>query len=409
MWTKSCKNCLLVRPALNSTEINSTSCWDYDRFSSPSGLNGSDQILHGLWSVCLCNCVPFVRTKTSNSLSDVVNFVLKAMFSLYATGSVALLVNITVVLVIVFNKSLRSDIAVLLICNIAVWDAVISISSVLYARFNFFRTLKEVQESGDNDDLLSKLRKQKNIMGPIFTHAVASQVWGTFMLTLEKFLKIVFAMKPDIRIGRRGSLLSLFLFCLLSVTFAILPAFHVENMEYIYGTPLPNDQHSMVGIATGVQIVLIIIQLTSLVLYVPIFIVAKRSGANVGIKREAALAKKIVPLVVTNFFFFTFPMLLGVFAIELLKSILHDNLTHSEEQWFLLLYFILPALCVSINSILNPFLVALRHPKIKRELKRIFIRCRTVLSESSAALLQHLGCHTNTVQQENEIEMRDVN
>ena len=394
-----------MRPALNNTEINSSSCSRYDRFSSPSGRNGSDQILDGFWSVCLCNnCEQtFDRMEALNNSLSALNFILKSRFSLYVTCSVALLVNITVVLVIVFNKSLRSDIAVLLICNIAVWDAVISISSVLYARFNFFRTLKEVQEGGDNDDLDSKLRKQKNIMGPIFTHAVASQVWGTFMLTLEKFLKIVFAMKPDIRIGRRGVFLSLFLFYLLSVTFAVLPVFNVEHMEYTIGTPLPNDHHSLVGIAAGVQLVLIIIQLTSLGLYLPIFIVAKRSGANVGIKREAAIAKKIVPLVVTNLIFFTFPLALGAFAIDIWDEIL--NITVAKA----FLFFVLPALCVSINSILNPFLVALRHPKIKGKLKLIYIRCRTVLSECFAALVQHLHCHTNTVQQENEIEMRDVN
>ena len=76
-------------------------------------------------------------------------------------------------------------------------------------------------------------------------------------------------------------------------------------------------------------------------------------------------------------------------------------------QWLYFLFFALPILCVNINSILNPFLVALRHPKIKRKLKSIFIRCRTVLSESSAALVQHLHFHTNSVQQGNEIEIQD--
>ena len=125
---------------------------------------------------------------------------------------------------------------------------------------------------------------------------------------LEKFFKIVFAMKPNIRIGRRVVLLSLFLFWSLCVTFAVLPAFNVGRMTYIsVSLTLPTDQQLFkVGIATGVQLVLIIIQLTSFFLYVPIFIVAKRSGGNVGIKREAAIAKKIALLLFLSFFFFFF-------------------------------------------------------------------------------------------------------
>ena len=50
-----------------------------------------------------------------------------------------------------------------------------------------------------------------------------------------------------------------------------------------------------VGIAAGVQLVLIIIQLTSFVLYLPIYI-----------------AKKIALLVFTNLIFFTFPVVFGI-------------------------------------------------------------------------------------------------
>ena len=213
-----------------------------------------------------------------------------------------------------------------------------------------------------------------------------------------------------------------FSFFSLSVTFAVLPVFNVARMTYlpdsILGILVPTGQwitvsgkgEIPVGIAAGVQLVLIIIQLTSFVLYLPISIVAKRSGTNVGIKREAAIAKKIALLVFTNLIFFIFPVLISAFGerlwIDLVESASNASRHHSLTtiQWLQFLFLVLPVLCVSINSILNPFLLAVRHPKIKRELKRIFIRCRTFFSESSAALVQHLHCHTITVQQENEIE-----
>ena len=299
-------------------------------------------------------------------------------------------------------------------------DVLIAMYSILHAKFNFDKMNIDYFEQrleGNHYDLFSKMEKHGNIMGPMFTFAVASQVFGSFILTFEKFLKIVFAMKPDIRIGRRGVLLCLFLFCSLSVTFAVLPAFGVGHMTYdhsfMFGIPLPTDELFKVDIAAGVQLVLIIIQLTSFVLYLPIFIVAKRSGANVGIKRDAAIAKKIALVVFTNLIFFTFPIVLGVFADELWHHNSIDSLftwqdfSLTKARWLVFVFSALPILCVSINSIFNPFLVALRHPKIKRELKPIFIRCKTVSSEYFATLVQHLHCRS--VQQENEIEMRDVN
>ena len=329
-----------MRPALNRTEINSSSCSVYDILSSPSGWEWHEHIQYGraldfikvgFWPKCLCDEACFIHQcvlPLSRAFSDVL---LKATFSLYATGSVALVVNITVILVILFNKCLRSDIAVVLICNIAVCDVVIDIYSVLHATSSFYKMMTDYLEQileGNHYDVSRKLEKLGNIMGPMFTFAVASQVFGSFILTFEKFLKIVFAMKPDIRIGRRGVLLSLFLSCSLSVTFAVLPAFGVGHMTYrifISSIPLPTDEQRKVGIAAGVQLVLIIIQVTSFVLYLPIFIVAKRSGANVGIKRDAAIAKKIALLVFTNFIFFTFPIVLGVFADKLVTYVFYDG------------------------------------------------------------------------------------
>ena len=240
--------------------------------------------------------------------------------------------NITVVLVILCHKSLRGNLAVCLILNIAVCDVLVGLASLLFVRYNP-QAMKiewlhdELEES--SYDILSKVVTSKNIMGPILTCAVVSQVFGSLILTLEKFLKIVFAMKPDIRIGKRGVVLFLILSWSFSLTFAVFPVFNVGHMSYsIFGTtPLPADQliylgdelKPTVGIATGSQIVLGIIQLTSFVLYLPIFIVSKRSGASVGIKREATIARKIALLVFTNLSFFTIPVLLSVFQRQLIS------------------------------------------------------------------------------------------
>ena len=361
------------------------------------------------------NCLLFMKGKNvlsevalsqQESVSDVppkFDVAIKAVYCMYATGSVALVVNITVFLVIVFNKSLRGELAVWLVLNITLSDVFIGLATVLYAKFNFV-TLRIDNQEGNY--LL------RNIMGSILTCAVVSQVFGSFILTLEKFLKIVFAMKPDIRIRKRGAILFLFLSWSVSLTFAVLPAFVVGGTEYTDFTPLPADNSvhdftAPVGIALVSQIILLVIQLTSFVLYLPMFIVAKRSGANVGIKREAAIARKIALLVFTNLIFFTFPVVFGILQFKILERVRKSHWEITERKWVYFAFFCFPVLCVSVNSILNPFLYALRHPKIKQQLRPVVSHCRTALSECFVDLRQRLHCHSNAVQPENDMEMQD--
>ena len=53
------------------------------------------------------------------------------------------------------------------------------------------------------------MSKLANIMGPILTFAVTSHVFGSGISMLDKFLKIAFAMKPDVRLGRYAGLISI--------------------------------------------------------------------------------------------------------------------------------------------------------------------------------------------------------
>ena len=205
-------------------------------------------------------------------------------------------------------------------------------------------------------------------------------------MTLDKFLKIVCATRPNIRLGKRSILLSLILSWCSSAIFALLPVFKVAGMSYtidIEVIPLPNDnkeQSVEAGISDGTQIFLMVVQLTSMLLYLPIFMTAKRSGASVGIKREAKVARKIALLVFTNLILFTVPLLLGILQYNVWLSVFSDvasNLKHhtlAQYQWLRFVIFSFPLSCVSINSVFNPFLYTFRHPKIKQRLKDVFFR-----------------------------------
>ena len=221
------------------------------------------------------------------------------------------------------------------------------------------------------DAFTKKWMKLVNIIGTILTCAVASHVFGSGISMLDKFLKIVFAMKPDARLERKTAVVLLVFSWSISATFAVLPVFGIGEMTYtdwFDSISLPVDGRSIddegrwkhtVGFAAGSQIALVILQLTSFLLYVPIFIVAKKSAANVGMKRETAIARKIALLICTNIIFFTAPVVIGVFQGAVLMNLLNDtnddwrSRTLAKVQWTLFFFksFQFCALASTLSSI----------------------------------------------------------
>ena len=424
-----CQDCSLCKM---SDDVNS-SCSRDRRLSSASDWWLHDEIQYGraldfiklgFWPTCLADYVCRIDQFTLPYFTSESDVTIKSSLALCAKGSVALLVNIAVVVFIIFNKSLRNDLAVRLLLNVAVCDALIALVSILYSRFDFaemlMKHLLDQLQGNDNgyDALENKMSKLANIMGPILTCAVASHVFGSGISMLDKFFKIVFAMKPDVRLGKQTAVVLLVFSWSLSATFAVLPIFEIGGMTYTdFSTPLPTDRtddsmKQRIGFAAGSQIALVILQLASFLLYVPIFIVAKQSGANVGVKREAAIARKIALLLCTNFIFFTIPVVVGVSQravyVEVVYSVTDDwrSRALAEVQWTAFLLQICPVLCLSINSLVNPFLFALRHPKVKQQLNPLLSRCWAATRECFGNLLQNLRCHTAIEEPiNNEVEM----
>ena len=383
-----------------------------------------DFVRRGFWPTCLTDhaCrIDQARLPYFTSLQDVA---MKSYFALYATGSVALLVNIAVIVLIIFNKSLRNDLPVCLLLNVTVCDALIALVAILCARFNMAKTYTEYlldRLQGDylaRDVVFDKWKRVANIMGPLLACAIASSVFVSGIVMFDKFLKIVFAMKPDLRLGRITAVVLLVLSWSLSATFAVLPVFGIGGMTYTEGgegsiTPLPTDQGT-IGFAAGSQIALVILQLASFLLYIPIFIVAKKSGANVGVKREAAIARKIALLLCTNLIFFTVPIILDVsrdrLYADFIKDILEDSRSWTlvKTQWYVFLFDVLPLICLSVNSLLNPFLYALRHPKVRQQLNLLLSRCGAAARECFGTLRQNLRCRTVNVEPiNNEVQMQE--
>ena len=434
-----CQECSLCKRMTD--DINS-SCSRDPWLSSPHDWEWHDEIQYGraldfiklgFWPRCLADNVCMVDQVLLPFCISVYDVTRKAFFALYVTGSAALLVNIAVVVFLVVHKSLRNDLAVRLLLNVAVCDALIALVINIYTRFNFVEMYMEhlLDELQGNDygydAFTKKWMKLVNIIGPILTCAVASHVFGSGISMLDKFLKIVFAMKPDARLERKTAVVLLVFSWSISATFAVLPVFGIGEMTYtdwFDSIPLPVDGRRIddegrwkhtVGFAAGSQIALVILQLASFLLYVPIFIVAKKSAANVGMKRETAIARKIALLICTNIIFFTAPVVIGVFQGAVLMNLLNDtnddwrSRTLAKVQWTLFLLQVFPVLCFSINSLLNPFLYALRHPNLKQQLNPLLCRCWAATRECFGTQRQNLRCHTGNEESINarEVEMQE--
>jgi len=121
-------------------------------------------------------------------------------------------------------------------------------------------------------------------------------------------------------------------------------------------------------------ITILVLYVVTLPLYVHIFIFVKKSSNHMGVKRELRLARKIALLVFTNFVFFAFPILL-ILMLSIFAKFHSDPFDFDGDAFKSTMFKItigqwLPVTCLSINSMLDPFLYAFRHTQFKREIRR---------------------------------------
>ena len=378
----------------------------------------------GFWPLCLCRNPCIVQEILNPFIKATANLSLAAQNILYLTGPFAILVNGAVILSILFSKELRKNTALLLIGNLAACDLFVGVHSILFVQYNFprsrvvmYQKILDGFEYDQNTSETELIRTWTYIMGPMLTMAVTLQVLLSVIMTADKFLKICFAMRPQVALTKRKTLVLLLLSWLVSLTFSILPVFNVGRMRYVdtYWTiPLPTDQAIRgkryftirIGTAAAVQVFLMAIQAISLLAYIPIFIVAKKSEGNFGIRNEARIAKKIFPLVFSNLVFFTIPISLAVFDDKINSKLASRQRSLAEIQATTFLFTNMPVLCVNTNSILNPFLYAMRHPKIKAKLRTKLSPIAAGFSGCLSAVRRCLNIQPNAVGVGQSIEMR---
>ena len=221
----------------------------------------------------------------------------------------------------------------------------------------------------------------------------------SLLLTVERYLVIVYSMNPGVRLTRRLAAICVCTtwgFSVFYNTYAVFflsPDQREDNLRDSLSlcTASSNrvkvrvkDDSGEIPFSVFLVFFYIFIFLCALPLYILMYIVVRKSSTQMGVKREGALARKLALLVFTNLLFSTILLSLGpIFSNKKLQVYFVSKLKIENSLFQLKVFMIctvwVPVLLLCLNCCLNPFLFAFRHHLFKRHFRKtvqtIFQKC----------------------------------
>lgn len=307
---------------------------------------------------------------------------LKTRYFEYVIAVVAITANFIVVIVTAFSKPLRENTAFLLVAHMALCDACIGFYGVGIAHGH--------RLSGNS----KMLRQWRYTICPyyrsLFVVSQFMEVATSFLVTLERYLAIVFCMKPLVRLQLRGAGCLLALFWAIAVALcALIQIVDSKKITDNYMCVLIRDFTiaSSLHISQLLMLILTASYFVVLALYIHIYIFARRSQMNTGVHRESKLAKRIGIVIVSNFVFFVVP---SAFLVTVSAGSFYFDIgpvaNSVIRRWF-------PPISLVINACINPFLFGYRNEKFQTAIKNIFMRSlnRVGLSPGAMRLTAHVS------------------
>lgn len=283
------------------------------------------------------------------------------LISAFSIGIFAFFLNLIVLVVIVFNKNLRSNTSLLLVSSMCASGVISSVYSVAIATVYQIVPVNEIE---------SKRVSICPSLGFIGTLSLSSMVLISLAVTIERYLAVVFCMKPHIRLRIKQAYYCLMLTWLIAL---LMAGWSVVDSN-IYGTK-GYETYICLSIQSvlekkylGYTITSVVISaigyLPTIPLYIHIFLVVRKSGSQFGIKREAILARRIFLLVGSNLLFLAVPMCLSHVAIAT------GQMGGFSEKSKFVVVTSTKVICMSINALLNPILYGCRNEKFGKALKK---------------------------------------
>ena len=293
----------------------------------------------------------------------------------YMLSPLTIVMNLIIITTILTSKLLRNSPSFVLIGHMGIIDLLVGIYSTWVAHINISNidgTLEEIMLHG---------KQLQPSTGPIFIAVQLISVSISLFLTLERYLAVIYCMTPSKLLSIKDTHILMLLAWSVAVTFAALPIFGVGGLHYNIKracTPLSYHQdfkssESSLILLTSV-IAILVLYVVTLPLYVHVFIFVKKSSNRMGVKGELRLARKIALFVFTNFILFAFPTLL-ILMFSIFAKLDNDPFDFDGDAFKSTMFKItigqwLPVTCLSINSMLDPFLYTFRHTQFKREIRR---------------------------------------
>lgn len=298
----------------------------------------------------------------------------KLFYVAYVLGPLAIFLNFSIIFIYLYSTSMRKINSMLLISNMAFCDVLVGVYAILIAKMNIFNQLLNRK----HEEKVSATWKSNRLCimaGALFTLGQVVAVITALLLTVDKFLSIVYCMDPNRKLSRRLSFLVLILCWVGAFSYALTPLFPTSsNMVYspssLCTLPMTEMKDSVISFG-----LLVALYLANIPFYGKIFLFVRRSSVSMGVRRDAVLAKKIALLVFTNMIFFAVPMIIIVVFSYVFSTHYVIEIGETTASWRYVIYYWMPVICLCFNSCLNPFLCAYRQRQFRREVKKCARNC----------------------------------
>lgn len=432
-WSKHCSTCDLIKTSTNETISADDEMGDYEGESGDdlSGEFEEDMECHvtlkeyyyhhkdveygvsarfvkqGFSPQCFCDyksdcynydvSIPFLR-----QLYEVPR---KLFLSQYALGGFIIVLNLVVLVVILTSRLLRNNISFILVGSVALSDLLIGVHGVVIAKHNLF---------SESDDVKPRVIMETDAsictyMGMIFTVGQVTAVINSLLLTLERYLVIVYFQRCRGNMKKKTLIVVLSFVWIAAIIFASLPLLGVKMLKYHrwFQCTMPFHTGKKIQetsyVTLSISGIFVLLYLISLGLYVLIFCYARKSSVQFGIKREARLARKIAVLVSSNFILFTLPTVLLLVYVYSFEDVLDMAKSFSSMRSLFIVGGWLPVTCFNLNSLVNPFLYPFRHSRFKKEVRSFNTRLRNSFSTTFhpvVATAHQLSLRTSALSQQ---------
>jgi hypothetical protein len=273
----------------------------------------------------------------------------------FPTSIAAIFLNLVVIVTTLRTTELKNEVAFLLVCNMAFGDLITGVYLVTIT------TTRRPLTSGQYFALYLPIYCR--CVGVLVIVGIIACIFMLFMITLERYLVIVYSLRPDIRITKKMMKTLVPAFWCLSVAMAIAPFLSTEISYGPDAMCAPLEAQSF-NYQTFIGVFEICFDVLFAFMYIKIYLAVKKTRNDAGMQLDRRLAAKFGLIVLTNCILRILPVIIlaAIYMVPYFKEM-------TSETTRLVLYQTFVFVFCGINSCVNPIIVALRIRRFRSAIK----------------------------------------